>query len=95
MRAKRLEERDILTERLLQLLERLRSRLDEDTYRWAEENAGQTEWELAIDAIRVAEADGNLTLSADEQRELSEIERSRLLAHRSLPTQARRDGGGR
>jgi hypothetical protein len=76
-RADREAQRRLLTERLLALLERLGNRLDGETYRWAGESAGQTEWELAIDVIREASLRGELVLTAEEERELSEIQSSR------------------
>jgi hypothetical protein len=83
LHAERVAEKRILTERLLDLLERLRIRLDYESYRWAVENAGQTEWELAIDTIRSAAISGRLRLTADEERELSDIESSRQVNRRS------------
>lgn len=89
-RADRERERRLLTERLLALIDRLDGRLDEQTSRWAEENAGQTEWELAIEAVRAEVRDGKLDLTADELRELEEIESNRLLNRNFLPPESRR-----
>jgi hypothetical protein len=86
---RRYEERSaVVTARLLSLLERLRDRLSHEDYAWAAENAEQSEWELAIATVHGAVARGDLALTADEHRELSEIERqwpvNRRLIKRSV-----------
>lgn len=88
-RERRWREQAALTERLTSLINGARRRLDERPFRFAFENAGQTEWELAIDVIRTEMRDGRLVLDAIELAELATIERSPLLTRQFLPPESR------
>jgi len=63
-----------LTNRTIALVEAVRDRLEEAEYVWAYENAGQTEWELALATIHLAAASGRLVLADREADELFALE---------------------
>lgn len=79
----------LLTKSLLAFIGRLRGRLDKQAAWWAAENAGQTEWEDAIETIRTEIRAGRVVLTDAEQRQLEEIENSRLLDRKLLPPESR------
>jgi PHP domain len=64
-----------LTRRVVALVEGLRPRLDASAFAWILENAGQTEWELALADVHLAAASGRLVLTDAEADELFALER--------------------
>lgn len=80
-----MSEHESATNRLLFLIAQLGDRMNPADHQWAEENAGQTEWELAVDAIREAVHRGELSMTPEEERELTDIE---ALIRREAPRMA-------
>ena len=67
-------DRSEVTARVTRLVETLRGRLADEQYLFALENAGQTEWELALAAIHNARAAGQFPMTDAEAAELFALE---------------------
>lgn len=88
-RERRSREQRALTERLTNLITGARDRMDDRLFEFVLENAGQTEWELAIDLVRTEMREGRLLLTGAELAELQAIERSPPLTRSFLPPESR------
>lgn len=88
-RERRWREQRALTERLTNLINGTRDRMDARLFESVQEYAGQTEWELAIDVVRTEMREGRLILDAAEVAELEAIERSSFLTQSFLPPESR------